>query len=326
MNRAHQLRTHDCTAYRHGLVFRAARCFHIRFFRTQAHQLSRNMCQLLNMFTEAHVCTCPACAHGCRFSGEVVAIKSVDACNSADLVPYLQHEATVLSGACVVAVVACALNHDSCARLHQCMRRPDCPAVTALFLGRRCLALGMPLAQSVVLAGAMCVSVQTSVYVWCCDRAQTAWPAWQAPASPPCTRPATGRVGCCSCWLPHASVGRTPPLAHATLLRWLLPWRWVGRGSCPLPCPLQSAIRVCSASGVVVLRGVIPVPTHPPTHPPCVRLVSGAAVCACCVQALRAIHAKGVAHGDICEDNIIVADDGKVRLFRVLVSGLRVEG
>jgi DNA-binding helix-hairpin-helix protein with protein kinase domain len=32
------------------------------------------------------------------------------------------------------------------------------------------------------------------------------------------------------------------------------------------------------------------------------------------LQALRAIHAKGVAHGDICEDNILMADDGKVGL------------
>ena len=100
---AHDLRTHDCTAYRHGLLFRAARCFHVCFVPTRAHQLARNACQLLNMLTEAHVCTCYGWSHGCRLVGEVVAIKCVDACNSADLVPYLQHEAAVLSGACVVA-------------------------------------------------------------------------------------------------------------------------------------------------------------------------------------------------------------------------------
>lgn len=31
-----------------------------------------------------------------------------------------------------------------------------------------------------------------------------------------------------------------------------------------------------------------------------------------CVQALTAIHAHGVLHGDVCEGNIIVTGDGKV--------------
>jgi serine/threonine protein kinase len=41
----------------------------------------------------------------------------------------------------------------------------------------------------------------------------------------------------------------------------------------------------------------------------------------CCAQALHAIHASGVAHGDICADNIIVDEGGKVRIVQLEVAG-----
>lgn len=101
----------------------------------------------------------------------------------------------------------------------------------------------------------------------------------------------------------HPTPGACDPAMLATAME-------VG-GARELPTPMPTPIcHTCSLS--FWCCGAAGCDPHAHSPLPCVRSVWGVAVCACCVQALRAIHAKGVAHGDICEDNIIVADDGKV--------------